>query len=394
MSIRRGLIAAFEQSAPAGGNFLLVGPDLARGGGAAYHMRQICRWIRTPNVAFATFGTAVEPDIGAQLKAVIALNKIKWTSYPLAVATLAAYLRAARPAATIAFGIQPLLVTWAASVLTGYRGGLGFIEITRPWEAFNKIGWGSRSYANSWIMRKSLARCDIVTANSTDGVEELRKHCGVPEAISRRVHNLVDSSEFPPGKTDYRIEGPARLVSTSRLVPDKGLDDLIEAVARLAKQRDIHLTIVGDGPLRGSLEQLAARRGVAERVLFAGWANPPFAHITAADLFVFPSHYEGFPNSVLESMWLGVPVVTSFWGTDARQLAAEGAVLGHEPGDIKGLCLQIEKAIDTEYLRQSLAEKARACATHYESRITAAEYDRLFAELADIAARRSWPSGD
>lgn len=387
------LIPTVEQHDHAGRNLLLVGPDLARGGGAAYHMRQICRWIRSPNVAFATFGTAVEPDNRSRITALVSLEKTKWTSYPRAASRLGAYLRAARPAATIAFGIQPLLVAWAASVLTGYRGGLGYIEITRPWEAFNKIGWGPRSYANNWIMRRALASCDIVTANCTDGVEELRKHFRVPEATSYRVHNLLDFSEFPPGKMDYRIEGPARLVTTNRLVPDKGLDDLIEAVARLAKRRNIHLTIVGDGPLRGSLEQLAARRGVSDRVFFTGWANPPYTHITAADVFVFPSHYEGFPNSVLEPMGLQVPVVTSFWGTDARQLAAEGAVLGYEPGEVEGLCNQIEKALDGEHLRRTLAERARASASQYDSRTAAAEYDRLFAELADIAARRGWPSG-
>lgn len=372
---------------------LFVGPDLARTGGAAYHMRQIFRWIRTPNVTFATFGRTVTPDVAERVARIVHIEKQKWTGYPAAISRLAAHLRETRPAATLAFGIQPLLVTWAAFRLVGHRGGLGYIEITRPWEAFNTIGWGPRTYANDWLMRRSLARCDIVTANCTDGVEELRRHFRVPAAISRRVHNLLDFSEFPPGKTDYRIEGPARLVTTSRLVPDKGLEELIEAVARLAPRRDVHLTIVGDGPLRGTLERLAASRGVADRVRLAGWVNPPFSLITAADLFVFPSHYEGFPNSVLEPMGLGVPVVTSFWGTDARQLAAAGAVLGHEPRDLEGLCNRIEKALETEHLRRTLAEKARACAAQYDSRTAAVEYDGLFAELAEIAARRDRPSG-
>jgi glycosyltransferase involved in cell wall biosynthesis len=238
-------------------------------------------------------------------------------------------------------------------------------------------------------MRRALARCDIVTANCTDGLDELRRHYHVPATISRRVHNLLDFSEFPQSKAEYCISGPARLVTTSRLVPDKGLEDLIEAVARLASDRDVRLAIVGDGPLRGALEQLAARRDVADRVTFPGWANPPFARITAADLFVFPSHYEGFPNSVLEPMGLGVPIVTSFWGSDARQLAAAGAVLGHEVGDIGGLCGRIREALDSESLRRNLAAEARRCAAAYDSRTGASEYDELFAELAAIAARRA-----
>ncbi len=371
---------------------LFVGPDLARTGGAAYHVRQILRWIRTPHVTFATFGRAVPPDVAGRVAHVVTLEKEKWTGYPAAIAGLAAYVREARPAATLAFGIQPLLVTWAAFRLAGHSGGLGYIEITRPWEAFNKIGWGPRSYANNWLMRRSLTRCDVVTANCTDGVDELRKHFGVSASNSRRVHNLLDFSEFPQGKTDYRITEPARLVTTTRLVADKGLEDLIDAVARISPRCNVHLTIVGDGPLRASLELLAARRGVTDRITFTGWSNPPFAHITAADLFVFPSHYEGFPNSVLEPMGLRVPVVTSFWGTDARELAAEGAVLGHEPGDIDALCMQIEKAVQSEPLRRALAEKGYASAMRYESQTAAMEYDDLFAELAAVSASRAEPA--
>jgi glycosyltransferase involved in cell wall biosynthesis len=368
---------------------LFVGPDLTRSGGAAYHMRQLLRWCRAPNLAFATFGRAVTPDVAERVKTTVHIEKRNWIGYPAAIARLAAYLRDARPAATIAFGIQPLLVAAAACRLARHRGGLGYIEITRPWEAFRKTGWGPRTYANDWLMRRALACCDIVTANCTDGLDELRRHYHVPATISRRVHNLLDFSEFPQSKAEYCISGPARLVTTSRLVPDKGLEDLIEAVARLASDRDVRLAIVGDGPLRGALEQLAARRDVADRVTFPGWANPPFARITAADLFVFPSHYEGFPNSVLEPMGLGVPIVTSFWGSDARQLAAAGAVLGHEVGDIGGLCGRIREALDSESLRRNLVAEARKCAAAYDSRTGAAEYDDLFAELAAIAARRA-----
>ena len=93
-------------------------------------------------------------------------------------------------------------------------------------------------------------------------------------------------------------------------------------------------------------------------------------------------------------MGLGVPVVTSFWGTDARELAAAGAVLGHEPRDVDGLCHQIETVLEKEHLRRDLAKKARACAALYDARTAAAESDGLFAELATIGARRAGETGD
>ena len=69
---------------------LFVGPDLARTGGAAYHVRQILRWIRTPHVTFATFGRAVPPDVAERVARVVTLEKEKWTGYPAAIARLAA----------------------------------------------------------------------------------------------------------------------------------------------------------------------------------------------------------------------------------------------------------------------------------------------------------------
>ena len=71
------------------------------------------------------------------------------------------------------------------------------------------------------------------------------------------------------------------------------------------------LTIIGEGPLRESLEQLAADSGVAQQVRFVGFQRNPYPFLARADAFVLSSRFEGFPNVVLEALACGTPVIAT-----------------------------------------------------------------------------------
>jgi glycosyltransferase involved in cell wall biosynthesis len=107
--------------------------------------------------------------------------------------------------------------------------------------------------------------------------------------------------------------GKRALLWVGRMSPEKGLDSLIEACARLPRDLDFSLHLVGDGPLRGELVQRACRAGLAQRIVFAG----AVAHAAlpdwfrAADVTVLPSLSEGVPNVLLESIACGTPFVAS-----------------------------------------------------------------------------------
>jgi glycosyltransferase involved in cell wall biosynthesis len=98
-----------------------------------------------------------------------------------------------------------------------------------------------------------------------------------------------------------------RLVSAGRLTYQKGFDMLIDAVARCT--RSVHLTILGEGPLRRELEERARAKGVSDRVRFAGFLKNPYPFFAQSDAFVLSSRYEGFPNVVLEALACGAPVI-------------------------------------------------------------------------------------
>jgi glycosyltransferase involved in cell wall biosynthesis len=97
-----------------------------------------------------------------------------------------------------------------------------------------------------------------------------------------------------------------------RFVPVKNHGLLLDIALELAATgSNVHLLLIGDGPLKGPIEERAAASPLAGRVHFAG-ARPDVARLLQAlDVFVFPSHYEGLPLALLEAQAAGVPCVIS-----------------------------------------------------------------------------------
>lgn len=148
-----------------------------------------------------------------------------------------------------------------------------------------------------------------VVANS-NGLRDLAlsTSAGIPVSV---IPNGVDAALFSPPKT--RPGGPVRFLFVGRVVRQKGLDVLFDALAGLEASLAWSLDVVGDGPARVELAARANRLGLTEKIRFLGWrgrAEMP-ALFREADLFVFPSRDEGMPNAVLEAMASGLPVVAT-----------------------------------------------------------------------------------
>lgn len=175
-------------------------------------------------------------------------------------------------------------------------------------------------------MRKALRSASFVHAVSGEIAREMERIGGLPEGAVAVVENGVDTNLFKPGlRTGFRkrwgIPGSSTLIlNVGRLDPVKGQDLLVEALALLDK--NYHLVLVGEGPFREKLEDLAARKGVKERVHLVGPLSPRDLALCYrdADLFVLSSRREGCPNVLLEALASGVPCV-------ARAVGAVPAIL-------------------------------------------------------------------
>jgi glycogen synthase len=157
------------------------------------------------------------------------------------------------------------------------------------------------------VIRRVWHGAQAVVANS-QGLKRLasRFDSRVPIDI---IPNGVDVTRFDVAGRSWE---PARMLFVGRVVYQKGLDLLLEALAGL-RQIPWELVIAGDGSQRGPLSSRARDLGLAERIRFAGWLRGEeiLQAYREANLFVFPSRHEGMPNAVLEAMAAGLPVVAS-----------------------------------------------------------------------------------
>ena len=179
------------------------------------------------------------------------------------------------------------------------------------------------------MIRYAARQAAGVMANSR-ALKDALVALGAPAAKVRVLRNGVDLAMFRPlnrsaARAQFRINGPT-LLSVGNLVELKGHDLIIGALPALPQYS---LLIVGDGPQRSRLEQLATTLGVIGRVRFLGRiAHDELAAVySAADALVLASSHEGWPNVLLEAMACGTPVIASKVGGNSEVVAAPEAGL-------------------------------------------------------------------
>ncbi len=130
---------------------------------------------------------------------------------------------------------------------------------------------------------------------------------------------------------------PARLCIACRLVPEKGVDVAIQALAEVvARGSDVELVVVGGGSDRERLEALVASLGLGDRVRFTGSVGHAdvLEEMRASDVFVYPTRAsEGFPKVVLEALAVGLPTVSTDVSVIPRLVAGGGRVVGSDPAE-------------------------------------------------------------
>ncbi len=124
-------------------------------------------------------------------------------------------------------------------------------------------------------------------------------------------YNITDVSKISKSSVGIK-EGQIVIGTVSRLVKDKGIEYLLEAVAILAKKNDdICCLMIGDGNLRSKLERKAENLGIKDRTIFAGHIDNVISCLLLIDIFVMPSLRETFGLSTLEAMLAGKPVIAT-----------------------------------------------------------------------------------
>lgn len=157
-------------------------------------------------------------------------------------------------------------------------------------------------WLRKWVHAAAFRRCDGVIAISESVKRSLVDYLRIPRDKVRVIHNGVPISQFaaPP-----RSPGsPVKLIYVGRLVPEKGVQQTLCALQNV--RADFTFTIVGDGPCREELQNLAQELGLGHRVRFLGTRADIPELLAGADIFVhFPACEEGFGLTVIEAMAAG-----------------------------------------------------------------------------------------
>ena len=230
---------------------------------------------------------------------------------------------------------------------------------------------------------RSAERVVAITAQIADEAERLLDLD--PDRIVR-LTNGVDRTTFCP--RPWREDLPLKVVYVGRLSPQKHVDVLLRAFARLPEGRPtlgkVDLVLAGAGPLRGELEALAHSLGVSERVSFLGAIerSQVVELLRDASVLALPSSAEGMSNSILEALATGVPVVATDLPGTSEQITHEREGLLVPVGDVEALTQALGRVLSDPALQRTLGEAAQARAEAFDIEQVALQHLELFESLA------------
>lgn len=185
-----------------------------------------------------------------------------------------------------------------------------------------------------------------------------------------------------PSKTKvWSGENVRHIVSIGRLCPYKGFETLFYAFSILVKQyKNLHLTIYGEGLERLKLEHLARSLDLCDKISLPGLTKNVQEVLLEADLFVFPSHYEGFSNALCEAMAIGLPVIASncSGNVDIIRDQIDGRLF--PVGDVEKLAALMKELIRDQEQRKRLSEQAHVICQRFHADSIFKLWDEALAE--------------
>ncbi|MFQ5945156.1 MAG: glycosyltransferase family 4 protein [Anaerolineae bacterium] len=258
-----------------------------------------------------------------------------------------------------------------------------------------RIIWHVRVKEQDPLLDRLLARLAHAVIVNSKAVG--RRFAWVPAHKVHCIYNgldiaLFNASEYlPPPRLSPGLPEGARVVgSIGRFVTYKGYQHLLEA-ARMVREKlpDVHWVLVGDGELRGELEQLCRHLGLEWTVHFTGWTDQVAEHLALFDLFILPSLGESFGRVILEAMAMQKAVVaTNTGGVPEIVLDGETGVLV-PPADPAAMAGAVISLLDDPTRAATLGEAGRRrVASEFSLTHHVDATERLYASLLDETSER------
>jgi len=234
---------------------------------------------------------------------------------------------------------------------------------------------------------KTLYRfADRVIAVSEGIKDNLIEDFNISENKIEVINNPLDLdriaglSSLPP-EHPFFYENVPVVVAIGRLVTQKGFDILLKAFSKVSVGMDARLVVLGDGPERESLLELAMDLDITDKVSFAGFRKNPYGFLSRADVFVLSSTYEGLPMVILEAMACGAPVVATACRSGPCEILKDGRYgMLVPPGDEVALSDGILRLLNYSELREKLSRSGKERAEDFSIENIIKLYERAIYE--------------
>lgn len=292
-----------------------------------------------------------------------------------AAAVLPGLLRAEKPDAAIVFFSMPC---GPLGLLAKWLGGVPYIVSLRGGDVPGTEPGLKRMYAALAPVRRLVLRKATAVAANSEGLRALAEAAdAVPVAV---IPNGVDIDFFSPAQA--RTDRPFTFLFVGRFQPQKNLGFLLNGLGLLRQQAaaPFRAVLVGDGPLLPELKQQCVGMGLDDVVSWHGWCDKEQLRqlYRDADCFLNLSLYEGMPNTVLEAMACGLPVIASaVAGNEALVKDGDNGLLV-SPNDISTLGAALSAVLAAPAQVRLFGERSRqSAAERFSWSKVAAEYANL-----------------
>jgi glycosyltransferase involved in cell wall biosynthesis len=272
------------------------------------------------------------------------------------------YLQSATPDAMLTTLPNYNIVALWAKWLCGLRTRVVVCEgNTTSRELLNN----SQPFESKWpaLMHQWYPKAEAIVAVSDGVADDLTHLARIPRQRITTIFNGVDLDRVrqlasePLTDPWFASGAPPVLLAVGRLAPQKDYPTLLKAFARVRAQRQVRLVILGEGPERRRLENMAASLGITADVKMPGEAPNPFPFMARARLFVLSSGWEGLPTVLLEALACGCPVVSTDCPSGPSEILEYGALgrlvpVGDDLGLADAVLLTLNEGRDSDRLRK------------------------------------------
>jgi len=236
------------------------------------------------------------------------------------------------------------------------------------------------------ITEFSIQRSDGLTAVSDYLRRETIARFNVPEDRIRVIPNFVDLDLYkrdthPCHRSKFSETGEKIVMHISNFRPVKRVEDVVRVFSRIQRRIPSRLVLIGDGPDRGRVEEVAREEGVAARVIFLGKQESVAELLACADLFVLPSSTESFGLVALEAMACGVPVIATRIGGVPEVVPDGIAGCLADVGDVDGMAEAAVALLSDSARWAAASDNARAAAERYSIHRVVPEYEQYYEEV-------------